>query len=51
MGALCLDFVVALAGFSWLELPAAHRVYINESYISPERALTVHFSDTSNWLV
>ena len=36
MGA-CVLILLSLADFSWLELPAAHHVYINESYLSPER--------------
>jgi len=52
MGRLCLDFVVALAGLSWPELPAAHTGHINESYLSREKISTVNLSDaSSNWLV
>jgi hypothetical protein len=52
MGRLCLDFVVALAGFSWPELPATHTGHINEPYLSPEKISTVKLSDTSsNWQV
>jgi len=51
-GRLCLDFVVALAGFSWPELPANYTGHINESYLSPEKISTVKISDaSSNWLV
>ena len=52
LGRLCLDFVVALAGFSWPELPAADTGHTNESYLSPEQISTVNSFDAfSNWLV
>jgi hypothetical protein len=51
-GRLCLDFVVALAGFSWPELPEAYTGHVNESYLSPEKISTVKLYDASfNWLV
>ena len=43
MGQLCLDFVVALAGFNWPELFATHLGHINESHSSPEKVSTVNF--------
>jgi hypothetical protein len=52
MGRLCLDFVVALAGFNWPELPATHTGHTNEPHLSPEKISTVKLSDaSSNWLV
>ena len=52
LGCLSLDFVVALAGFSWPELPAADTGHANESYLSPEKISTVNLFDaSSNWLV
>ena len=50
MGRLCLDFVVALAGFNWPELFATHPgyIHINESHSSPEKVSTVKLSDTSS---
>lgn len=52
MGRLCLDFVVALAGFSWPELPTTQTEHINEPYLSPEKISTVKLSDaSSDWLV
>lgn len=51
-GRLCLDFVIALAGFSWPELPEAYTKRVNESFLSPEKISTVNPSDvSSNWLV
>jgi hypothetical protein len=52
MGRLCLDFVVALAGFSWPEPPTACTGHVNGSDLSPEQVSTVNHSDAfSNWLV
>jgi hypothetical protein len=52
MGRLCLNFVVALAGFSWPELPAAYTGHANGPHLSPEKISTVNLSDaSSNWLV
>ena len=52
LGCLSLDFIIALAGFSWPELPAANIGHANESYLSPEKISTVNLFDVySNWLV
>jgi hypothetical protein len=51
-GRLCLDFVIALAGFSWPEVPEAYTGRLNGSYFSPEKISTVKLFDASaNWLV
>jgi hypothetical protein len=48
MGRLCLDFVVALAGFRWPEPPATRIGHTSESYLSPEKISTVKLSDASS---